>query len=160
MSIEKYTALVMTDPKFTGFTAEEVNTMLSYCKVAEFPKGELIIKEGELGDKLYLVAEGEVGISKEISKQVVFFITTLKKGDLFGEMALISQYPRSANAFAKTDIKLIVMDKQDFEYLKKSHPMLFGKIAWILSRTLAERLYKVEERIKQILQASLTNTLV
>lgn len=160
MSADDYKSVIKTDPKFIGFTDDDVTTMLSHCNVAFFPKGEIIIKEGEIGDKFYLVADGEVGISKNISKQVVFFITTLKKGDFFGEMALISQYPRSANAFAKTDVNLIVINKQDFENIQKSNEMLFGKIIWVLSKTLAERLYKVEERIKQILQASLTNTII
>lgn len=160
MLLEDYLSVIKTDPKFLEFTKEEIKELFSNCEMKEYKKGSDIIKEGDMGDKLYIIADGEVGISKVVSNQVVFFITTLKKGDIFGEMAIISSYPRSANVFAKTDVKLIYLSKDAFELLKRDNPVVFGKFAWILAKILAERLYKIEDRIKSILSATLTQVIV
>lgn len=158
MAINDYLTSLRTDPKFIDMTKEDMETILSYSHMKAYGKGDIVIKEGDKEERFYIIAEGEIGISKDISDQVVFFITTLKKGDFFGEMAIISNYPRSANAFAKTETKLIYMDKHAFDKLRKDHPVTFGKLSWVLAKTLAERMYKVEERIKKILSASLADS--
>lgn len=155
MNTEKYFSILKTDSKFIDLTQEELREVLSYCEVQSFKKGEDIIKEGEYGDKLHIIVEGEVGISKIISDQVVFFITTLKVGEIFGEMAIISDYPRSANAFAKTDTTILSLSKEFYKKIKSDNPLLFGKLSFILSKILAERLFKIEERIKSIMKATL-----
>jgi CRP-like cAMP-binding protein len=160
MSLENYLSVIKTDPKFIEFNKEEIKELFSYCELKDYKKGSDIITEGDIGDKLYIIADGEVGISKIVSNQVVFFITTLKKGDIFGEMAIISSYPRSANVFAKTDVKLVYLSKDAFELIRKDNPVIFGKISWILAKILAERLYKIEDRIKSILSTTLTQVIV
>jgi CRP-like cAMP-binding protein len=160
MSAEKYFSILKTDHKFVELSREELTEILSFCEVEIYKKGEDIIREGEQGDKLYIIVEGEVGVSKIISNQVVFFITTLKTGEVFGEMAIISDYPRSANAFAKTDTTLLYLSKDAFKKIKSDNQMLFGKLSFILSKVLAERLYKIEERIKNILKATLTQEII
>ncbi|UOD34030.1 cyclic nucleotide-binding domain-containing protein [Deferribacteraceae bacterium V6Fe1] len=160
MTAEKYFSILKTDPKFIDLTQEEVREVLSYCEVQSFKKGDDIIKEGQHGDKLHIIVEGEVGISKIISNQVVFFITTLKVGEVFGEMAIISDYPRSANAFAKTDAVILSLSKEIFKKIKSENPLLFGKLSFVLSKVLAERLFKIEDRIKSILKATLNHEVI
>ncbi|MBZ4671845.1 cyclic nucleotide-binding domain-containing protein [Deferribacterales bacterium Es71-Z0220] len=160
MTAEKYFSILKTDPKFIDLTQDELREVLSYCEVQTFKKGDDIIKEGQHGDKLHIIVEGEVGISKIISNQVVFFITTLKVGEIFGEMAIISDYPRSANAFAKTDTVILSLSKEIFKKIKSENPLLFGKLSFVLSKVLAERLFKIEDRIKSILKATLNHEVI
>lgn len=159
MTNEKIFSLLRTDPKFLDLTNEELTALISYCEIEKFEKINKIIKEGEFGNKFYFIIEGEVGISKSISDEVIFFISSLKKGDFFGEMAIITDYPRSANAFAKTDVTLLSMTRDSLFRFKNEQPLAFGKFAFILAKTLADRLYKVEERIKNIIRASVISAI-
>jgi CRP-like cAMP-binding protein len=158
MSNIDYFEILKSDEKLKDFTDEEIKTLLSYTDLRYFKKGDSIIKEGEQDKVFYIIVKGEVGISKEISEQVVFFITTLKEKDLFGEMSVISDFPRSASAFAKTEVTLIAMDDISFNRLQQEHPLTFGKLAFVFAKILSERMFSVEERIKKILGASLSST--
>lgn len=155
MPIKDYAGRLSANPKLQEFTRAEIETILEHGDYETFAKNDTIIKEGGLGDRMFVVLEGEVSISKNLSDKVVFFITSLKAGDFFGEMSLISDYPRSANAIANTDVKAISLSRERFQEMKKTHPDEFTKLTWVISRTLSERLYKLEERISKILNASL-----
>jgi len=160
MDASNYLAKIKLNPKFIDFTKEELEEFVSYCKVETFEKGEMIIKEGSKGDKFYIIVEGQAGVSKSITEEVVFFITTLNEGEFFGEMAILTNHPRSANVFAKTDIALLSFDSIAYDTLKRENKLLFSKLNSIFAVTLAERLYKVEERIKLILKASLIKDII
>ncbi len=96
-----------------------------------FSTGEVIFHEGDPGEVMYLVKEGQVAI-----KTGETTLTTLDQGDLFGEMALISRDPRSATAVAKTDCKLLPVDEEKFLYLVQQTPYF----ALYMMSVLADRL--------------------
>lgn len=80
--------------------------------VAELHKaGKIIFKEGTFGDGTYVIIEGQIEISKIIHGNKIN-IATLKKGDVFGEMAYLDMSPRSASAIAVTDVKIALMDRE------------------------------------------------
>lgn len=76
-------------------------------------EGEAIFHEGDTGDCMYLVLRGTVGISKHATHDACF-IDTIGPGDFFGEMALITNMPRSATVTALEPADLIAIDKQRF----------------------------------------------
>lgn len=79
-----------------------------------YTDGQVIIKEGSFGEGTYVVLEGRVEISKKINNQK-FVITTLGKGDVFGEMSFIDRQPRSASVTAIGDVKTGILDKDFLE---------------------------------------------
>ena len=160
MPREKLLTQLKKDARFAEFNEDELKKLLDMCHVTTYKANEVILKEGNIGDKFFIVADGEVGISKEISNQVVFFITTLKTGDVFGEMSLISNVPRSATAYASREATLLSMDKKNFEKLKAEDGKIFASFTWMLAKTLSDRLYKVEDRLTKILSASLSETII
>lgn len=87
-----------------------------------FFAGQKIFKEGDLGDRAYLIQSGTVEIVKnEIP------LATLGKGELFGEMALIDDQPRMASAVAQSDVSVVVISRDTFrEKLAKSDPFIRG----------------------------------
>jgi CRP-like cAMP-binding protein len=159
MTNENFFSVLRTDPRFVEMDNDELDSLISFCEIESFPKSSVIIREGEFGNKFYFIIEGEIGISKSISEEVIFFISTLKKGDFFGEMAIITDYPRSANAFARVDSILLSMTRDKMQNFKAIHPLAFGKFSFMLAKTLAERLYKVEDRIKNIIKASVISAI-
>jgi len=108
----------------------------------EFLEGETIFKEGEIGDEIYLIEEGEVEIFKEIEgKEKV--IAILKKGEVFVEMSVLDGKPRSASARALKDTVLRIMNKEALiEYIRQNPFIEY------LINTLIERLRIADEQIK------------
>lgn len=80
--------------------------------------GEMIIRKGEIGRSMYLLARGEVEVLDD-SGQV---LKVLKDGDFFGEVALLMSTPRVANVRARTSCDLFVLDKADFSRILHDHP--------------------------------------
>jgi len=93
--------------------------------------GTDIFKEGDAGDRMYVIAEGEVELI--VNGKV---IATIAKGGIFGEMALIDNKPRSATARAKTDCELGCIDEVRFLKLVRQKP----SFALEVMKVLVERL--------------------
>jgi CRP/FNR family transcriptional regulator, cyclic AMP receptor protein len=86
-----------------------------------YADGDVIITEGIMSNNAYVVLKGSVRITKKIDKKVVS-VGTLKEGDVFGEMGLISQSVRSANISAIGDVTVGVIDKETFEGVMDNLP--------------------------------------
>ena len=108
----------------------------------EFFEGEIIFKEGEIGDEIYLIEEGEVEIFKEIEGKEKR-IAILKEGEVFGEMSALDGKPRSASARALKDTVLRIMNREALiEYIKQNPFIEY------LINTFIERLRIADEQIK------------
>jgi len=91
--------------------------------------GDVIFQEGEIGDFMYVIVEGEVSIELEGE-----LIELLKSGDIFGEMALVEkQKPRSATAIARTDCRLAKLSEHTFTFLVQETPTFALQILQIMS---------------------------
>jgi CRP-like cAMP-binding protein len=93
----------------------------------EFPKGEVIIKEGASGTSAYVILEGKVDISKKVKgKDVV--IATLGKGQVFGEMGLLEDRLRSATVTAQSQLLVREINREDFNALLVKDPLVLVPI--------------------------------
>ncbi|MEM7332960.1 MAG: cyclic nucleotide-binding domain-containing protein [Chloroflexota bacterium] len=115
-----------------------VNLFKQVAEVETFPAGAIIFEQGEYGDVMYLVEEGEIEIM--IGNQVV---ETVRKNGMVGEMALISDLPRSATAIAKTDCKLIPLNEQKFKMHVQLTPMFSLKVM----KTMAHRMQAMNAQL-------------
>ena len=92
--------------------------LLDGLKIDNFVQGEFIIKEGTPGNEFYIIESGEVECLKLYTvdgKKGFVLVRTLASGDHFGELALITNEPRSLSIRAKSDCKLLMMDCQTFK---------------------------------------------
>ena len=80
--------------------------------------GELIIKRGDIGRELYLVARGEVEVLDDVGN----VLKVLRDGDIFGEIGVLMSKPRNADVRAKTSCDLFVLDKSDFSRILRDNP--------------------------------------
>ncbi len=90
--------------------------------IKEFKKGDVIFREGETGDTLYQIKEGEVCVYAGYDGDDRQFLTRLDKGRFFGEMAVVESYPRSATAVAKGDVKVLEMNREEVMEFFSSNP--------------------------------------
>lgn len=89
--------------------------------VQRFSDGEVIISEGIISNNAYIVLTGEVRITKKIDKKILV-LGTLKAGDIFGEMGLITKSARSATVSALGDVEVGFIDKEKFDEVLNALP--------------------------------------
>jgi CRP-like cAMP-binding protein len=101
-----------------------------------YGKGSFIFADGEKGEELFVLLSGSVQICKVIDGSEMIF-AILKQGDIFGEMALLEDKPRSASAIAYEDCSVMVVKKENFESMATSKPQIIER----LTKMLAERIW-------------------
>lgn len=99
--------------------------------VRSFPACEVIFAEGQLGDCMFVVLEGEVEIRKGTR-----ILETVGAAGVFGEMALIDHEPRSAAAVAKTDCRVVAVGEKRFTLLVQQMPYFALQIMHVLADRL------------------------
>jgi len=104
--------------------------------------GEVLFREGDVGDEMYLIKSGQIRITKSIGDEEKT-LAILKEGDFFGEMAVLDRSPRSASAIAHTDCELIIVDREAFLKQVKENPF----IEYVIE-TLTKRLRQTDEMLK------------
>lgn len=106
-----------------------------------FQTGDLIFCEFEPGNDFYFIKSGKVKISK-IVKDVEKTMDVLEAGDIFGEMAILEQQPRSASAIAITQVNVLHFNRENFVTLMTGQPQLALKLLFIF----AKRIYDAKRR--------------
>jgi len=114
--------------------------------VLSVSEGRIVFGEGDEGKEMYVIIEGEVEIMKRISLETSKTLTTLKRGDVFGEMALIDSLPRSATAIVKKAGKLLVMDQALFYSLARTN----GDFSFKMIKVLSDRIRRSNEQIGRL----------
>jgi CRP-like cAMP-binding protein len=99
--------------------------------VVTFAAGETIFKEGDPGDKMYVIQEGVVDIM--LHGRV---LESAQRGTIFGEMALIDNEPRSGDAIAKTDVRLVTVDQKRFMFMVQETPYFAIRVMHIMAERL------------------------
>ncbi len=112
--------------------------------VKSFYKNQIIFKEGQLGNVGYLVKTGEVTIFKMIDDEKKI-LANLGPGEVFGEMGIVIESPRTAFAQAGDYCDLVVIDKETLHALLKKSPKLIQSITLLLMQRLANTLQLLEK---------------
>jgi CRP-like cAMP-binding protein len=105
-----------------------INYFIHAKEFEEYKAGQVIFEEGTDGNVMYAIKEGQVDIIHNGKT-----IETLNAGEFFGEMALVDQSPRSANAIAKTDCKIIVVNQHRFLFLVQETPTFALQVMHVMS---------------------------
>jgi hypothetical protein len=124
-------------PLFDGLDGEELQTIVRHMNYIDVEPGEYIFKEGDAGAYMCFPAEGVFDVLKKPEKGKSLPICYLRKGQSFGEMSVLDNYPRSATVRARTKGALVTLSRSSFESILAKHPaigmMLFRKISRMMS---------------------------
>jgi cAMP-dependent protein kinase regulator len=112
-------------PLLSSLTPYERSKISDALETVKFPPGHAIIREGDIGTHFYLVEDGECEAFKEGQQQAV---KHYRKGDFFGELALLNDAPRAATVLSTTEVKLATLGKSAFA-------RLLGPVEGIMRRT-------------------------
>ncbi|XP_073688144.1 cAMP-dependent protein kinase type II-beta regulatory subunit [Garra rufa] len=116
-----YEAFIGTLPLLTSLEVSERMKVVDVLSTKVYNSGEQIIAQGDLADSFYIVESGHVRItmkrskSKNDTEDEEVEIATCSRGQYFGELALVTNKPRAASAYAMDNVKCLVMDVQAFE---------------------------------------------
>ena len=128
-------------------TPDELDRVLAIARVVRYTKDAVLFKEGDPGAALYIVVDGSVRVSKVVPGAKDEAVAFMERGGCFGEMALIDEFPRSADAIAQTDCRVLFFDKDVLLDLLQEDPVIARKILWAFCRTLSMRLRETTDRI-------------
>jgi len=149
------TELIKQAAIFQDLEQEELEKIAEISKEQKFKFGQTIFKEGEPGNRLYLISEGEVRISRDVPGSGEEALTVLKKGACFGEMSVFDRSERSTDAIANTDCTLVTITRSDFEMLLDFERDLGYKVLWRVVRLLSDRLRITNDNLRSFLAMSM-----
>ena len=119
-----------------------------------FQAGETIFEENDTGNSLLVIISGEVRITQRANVSGEETLTVLKKGDFFGEMALLEDLPRSATAIAHSDACIMEISQERFLRFIEKDPASGVKILVSLAKSLSARLREADGKIKAFVNLS------
>jgi CRP-like cAMP-binding protein len=140
---------------FADLTDDELSHVAEICKEQRFKFGQVIFREGEPGNRLYIIAEGDVRISRDVPGSGEEALTVLKKGACFGEMSVFDRSERSTDAIANTDTMLLTITRSDFEIMLDFNRDIAYKVLWAVVRLLSTRLRQTNDNLRSFLAMSM-----
>jgi predicted GNAT family N-acyltransferase len=124
---------------FAGMGEEEITRFLKAGTIIACKAGERVVRRGEVGHEMFLILSGgvEVRYQKEGREHL---LDTFNRGEIFGEMAFVSELPRSADVVAISDVELLIINQRFLEKMAKISPELSSRILLNLAVVLCHRL--------------------
>lgn len=109
-------------PLFSEFSTEEFAKVVAALRHYFYPEGEVVVKEGDPGDSLFVVVQGEVGVTTRGPDGKEVELARLGEGEFFGEVSLLSGKPRTATITALRETEVMELGREDFDAITQSHP--------------------------------------
>jgi CRP/FNR family cyclic AMP-dependent transcriptional regulator len=132
---------------FSGLKPQALELIAKVATEESHATGTKIFQHGDAGDKLYLILEGKVRISREVPGMGEEALAVLGPGSVFGEMSLLDEAPRSADARVHERCRLLTVPKDAFEDLLFLHKDLAYEVLWSFVRMLKQRLRETNDKL-------------
>ncbi len=132
----------------SALQGEELAVFEKYLLPTQFPRGACIMNEGDPGDGCYIIDEGTVRLElKNVETDTDSVLGFLESGMFLGEFSLLDGKPRSASAYADTDVKARWFSKASYEEMCQHHPRVGLNIATALGQNLTTKMREFNEKI-------------
>jgi len=131
---------------FQGLSDETLAAVARSAVMRRISRGQVVVHAGDRTDYIYFVLTGnlKVVVSDEDGREVIFSV--LGQGEVFGEMGMFGEQPRSASVVAVVPADLIVIAKNDFRLLMQDN----FEVAWRMMCNLADRLRNADRKIESL----------
>ncbi len=123
---------------FEGLTEDQLNSLSPFTYRKNFGPGEVIVEEGHTGNGLYLVVSGNVEAIKGLGTEQQKVVNNLGAGEVFGEMALLGEWPRTATVRAVDNVECLGIDRWVFLAQLERQPQVGIKMLHILAQKLRD----------------------
>ena len=127
-----------TIPLFAGVSDDDLESIAALLIERRIPKGHTIVEEGLSGDYMYVLADGQVKVTKLSGDGREKILELLGPGDFFGEMSLLDNAVRSASVKSMTETRILALSRNDFLKELRHNPDLAMAVIQELTRRLRE----------------------
>ena len=132
---------------FDGVTREALEAIAAIADEQTEPAGTLLFAHGDVGDRLFLILEGKVRISRDIPGIGEEALAVLGPGDVFGELCLFDDAPRSADARVHERCRFLSLSRDRFAELLFLHNDIAYDVLWNAVRLLSKRLRETSDKL-------------
>jgi CRP-like cAMP-binding protein len=143
---------------FQDLNEQNLATLTSLLVRKQIRAGNLVFRELDESDALYIVEQGHVVVSKHVSTGVDLVLTRFYPGDFFGEMGLFDSGPRSASAQTEVDTVLWMLGRKAFQQIFSDYPEMASRICYRLITVFIQRLRATNEQAREALRWGLEAT--
>lgn len=141
--------ILAESPLFDNLLNTELTMIADLFSVREFKSGDIVFYEGDVGDALYVIAEGSVEVLRKNPAGELAILAVLDAPLFFGEMSLIDKEYRSATIRAKTDAMLLQLTNENLHVFAKNFRNGFTWVVVNIARVLSSRLRDVNRRLAE-----------
>ena len=120
-------------PLFEDLSRKDLVQLERICEDLEVEPGKVLCQEGQTGQEFFVIVDGTVQITRNGKR-----VATLRGGDFVGEIALVTELPRTATVTAETPVRLFVLTRREFHGVLDQNPKVERKVLRALARRLAE----------------------
>jgi len=139
-----YEKLISRNPLFTPLPKHEIKRLKATLRQVEFPPNTILFREGDHGDRLYIILDGQLEIIKALGTPDEQLLNICTSGDYVGEMCLLSpDRSRTASVRTGSSVQLLEVTRADLDALLHLYPF----IGYAMARVLSQRLYASETRM-------------
>lgn len=132
---------------FDMLSDEELKAIATLADEVRAARGQVLFEEGQLGDALYVLSQGEVEVLGRDAVGALRSLATLGPQQFFGEMSLIDKEHRSATIRARTDCELLRLSSDHLTAFRRQHRDGFTFIVLNIARMLSARLREANQRL-------------
>ena len=132
---------------FKNLGEAQIAKLCRIARVARYKRGEHLFRHGDPSDRIFIVLEGKVRISRTIEGLGEEALAILDAGTYFGELSIVDDGPRSADAVAHESCALLVIERTALEDVMLLDKALGYELLWNIARTLAARLRQTNDKI-------------
>jgi CRP-like cAMP-binding protein len=126
----------------------QLAAFLNYVEVVEMPQSATLFREGQPGDSMFLILDGQMRVYTKTKGGEIIFLRMLEAGDAFGEVALLNQMPRSASVEAVRSSVLIKISSATVQQLLSDHPALAAQFLFHLAKSLGRQLSDLTAKLR------------
>jgi hypothetical protein len=134
-----------------GLADEQLERLAGFLEAQKVSQWSLVVKQGDVGDSLFLILEGELRVRINIAGRETI-LATLGVGEFFGDLSIFDHGPRSADVVANRDSLLAKVSAQAVDRLIKEAPETAAPIIFAMGRTLATRIRADNKRLGDALK--------
>jgi CRP/FNR family transcriptional regulator, cyclic AMP receptor protein len=137
-------------PIFAGLTAAALNEIAKAAQESVFHQGDIIVREGEPGNRMFIIGAGSVEVVKFLGQSRETVLAVLRSKDFLGEMSIIDCVARSASVRAVEDTALFALKGTDLYHLFQKHPDQYAIVMLNIARDISRRLRAIDEKYAAI----------
>ena len=134
---------------FEGFSDPDLAAVADRLRERELRKRQILFREGDPGDEMFIVRRGTILISKAVTGKVEQVLVRVEPADFFGEMSLFDGSPRSATAQAETDVALLILERESLQAMTETVPRAAAAFFYEMVQVFMERLRRSTQQVAE-----------